>query len=189
MKIVVGITGASGSIYAQELLRGLVQDERVAEIIVIFSDYGRQVWEHELGGGALEEFNEYTKLNIADNNSMFNSTASGSNPADAMVLVPCSMGTVGRIANGVSTTLLERTADVQLKEELPLVVVFRECPLSLIHLENLTQLKKAGATIMPASPSFYSHPTTIQELSKTIVERVLRKIKLKNADFFRWNKN
>ncbi len=184
MRITVAITGASGAIYAQRLLLALESEPMVEKIYLLATDCGSAVWQHELPEVALPCSPKIERL---DNNNFFNPIASGSNPADAMVVVPCSMGTIGRIASGVSSTLLERAADVQIKEGLPLILAFRESPLSLIHLENLTKLSRAGAILLPAAPSFYSLPTTIQEAVDTVTQRILDKVGIKKSHFFRWN--
>ncbi len=187
MKITVAITGASGAIYAKRLLLALIEEASVEKIYVLYSDCGSLVWQHELGESRSIENINSPKIEKVENSDFFSPIASGSNPADAMVIVPCSMGTVGRIASGVSSTLLERAADVQLKEGLPLIIAFRESPLSLIHLENLTKLSRAGAVIMPAAPSFYSGPQTIDEVADTVAQRIMDRLGLKKSHFFRWN--
>ncbi len=183
MKVVVGITGASGAVYAHRLLLALCASDEVREIFVIFSSSGKEVWDYELGS---VEVPTSSKLRILDNGSFFESIASGSNCADAMVILPCTMGSAGRIASGVSSTLIERAADVQLKEGKPLIMAVRETPLSFIHLKNLTTLSQAGAVIMPISPQFYTLPTTIEELVEAYVERVMEKIQLKFEKKYRW---
>lgn len=189
MTITVAITGASGAIYALHLLYALHKEPRVDKIYVVITHSGKEVWKHELPTTEIGEIGGLSpKIEILDNNSFFAPIASGSNASDAMVIIPASMGTVGRIANGVSSTLLERAADVQLKEQLPLIIVARETPLSLIHLRNLTSLSEAGAMILPASPSFYSAPSSIEELIGTVIERILSKIGLQNQKTYCWNK-
>jgi 4-hydroxy-3-polyprenylbenzoate decarboxylase len=168
MKVVVAITAASGAIYARQLLTSLVESGEVERIAVIYSANARAVVAHEG-----ETIPVSAKIEEYDNDNLFASPASGSARWDAMVVVPASMGTVGRIAAGVSQTLIERAADVMLKERRRLICVVREAPYSLIHLRNMTTLTEAGAIILPASPSFYSHPTTIEEAATTIVERVM----------------
>lgn len=168
MKIIVAITAASGAIYARQVLEHLVRSEQVERIALIMSDNAAAVVEHE--GEVLPASG---KIECMDNHSMFSSVASGSATWDAMIVVPSSMGTVGRIAAGVSQTLIERAADVMLKERRRLIFVVRETPFSLIHLRNMTTLTEAGAVILPASPSFYSHPQSIEALTMTVVERVL----------------
>lgn len=162
MKIIVAITGASGAIYARQCVELLLKEESVERIALILSDHAEDVMRAE--GVALPVSERVERF---DNNDMWASVASGSACWDAMIIVPASMGTVGRIASGVSRTLIERAADVMLKERRRLVVVVRECPYSLIHLRNMTTLTEAGAIVMPASPSFYFNPATIEELCLT----------------------
>lgn len=181
-KIVVAITGASGAIYAQLLLRKLQEIEQPPEeIAVILSPTAREIWEEETGGtfslsGAAKEYS---------NDSYFAPFASGSSSYDTMIICPASMGSIGRIVNGVSDTLITRAADVILKEGRKLIVVPREAPYSLIHLKNMKKLVKAGAVICPASPSFYSHPSTIEELVMTVVDRIIDQAGFKN-NTYRW---
>lgn len=168
MKVIVAITAASGAIYARLVLEHLVRSTQVERIALIMSDNAPAVVEHEAQVLPLSE-----KIERMDNHSMFASVASGSASWDAMIVVPSSMGTVGRVASGVSQTLIERAADVMLKERRRLIFVVRETPYSLIHLRNMTTLTEAGAIILPASPSFYSHPQSIEQAALTVVERVL----------------
>ena len=167
MKVIVAITAASGAIYARLVLEHLVRSTQVERIALIMSDNAPAVVEHEVQVLPLSE-----KIERMDNHSMFASVASGSASWDAMIVVPSSMGTVGRVASGVSQTLIERAADVMLKERRTLIFVVRETPYSLIHLRNMTTLTEAGAIILPASPSFYSHPQSIEQAALTVVERV-----------------
>ena len=168
MKIIVAITGASGAIYARRTLEQLLACKQVERVALILSDTAKQVIPHE---GI--ELPSSERIELYDNHEMFSSVASGSASWDAMIVVPASMGSVGRIASGVSQTLIERAADVMLKERRKIVIVVRETPFSLIHLRNMTTLTEAGAIILPASPSFYSNPTTIEEAVDTVVERII----------------
>ena len=168
MKIVVAVTAASGAIYARLLLEQLIACEQVERIGLILSSNAAAVVEAE--GVQLPSS---AKIERFDNDDMFSSPASGSARWSAMVVVPSSVATVGRIASGVSQSLIERAADVMLKERRPLIMVVRETPLSLIHLRNMTLLTEAGAVILPAAPSFYSRPETIEQLCLTVVERVV----------------
>ena len=171
MKIIVAITAASGAIYARQLLESLIASDEVERIAVLYSANARAVVEHE---GV--EMPLSAKIVEYANDDMFAPIASGSARWDAMVVVPSSMGTVGRVAAGISQTLIERAADVMLKERRRLIFVVRETPYSLIHLRNMTTLTEAGAIILPASPSFYSHPQSIDEVAMTVVERVVAHI-------------
>ncbi len=167
MKILVAITGASGTLYAQRLLDNL--DPRQHEIHVVLSNYAQQVIAEELPAG-LRLPDGVKTHNVKSMNLPF---ASGSNPPDAMVVIPCTMGTIGRIAHGYSEDVLLRAADVVLKEKKKLILVPRETPLSLIHVKNFELLLLAGATLIPANPSFYARPQTIREVVDTVVARVL----------------
>ena len=180
MKILVAITGASGAIYAQRLLDNL--DPATHEIHVVQSNYAPQVIAEELPGGL--RLPPGAKLhNLKSMNVPF---ASGSNPPDAMVVIPCTMGTLGRIAHGYSEDVLLRAADVALKEKKKLILVPRETPLSLVHVKNMELLLLAGATILPANPSFYSGAKSSVELADTVVARVLDHLGIANALAPRW---
>jgi flavin prenyltransferase len=180
-KIVVAITGASGSIYAQQLLNELVlRNNQIAEIAVIFSEQGQQVWEYELG-----KINIDKHIKQYNRKDFFAPFASGSAGYDTLIVIPCSMGTLGRIANGISDDLITRTADVMLKERKKLILVPREMPYNLIHIKNMQTLTEAGAIICPASPSFYSLPQTLEELTKTVITRVLSLAGFE-GDGFKW---
>ena len=167
MKVVVAVTAASGAIYARQLLEQLIGCKDVERIAIIYSANAEAVVATE--GVALPESE---KITLYRNDDLFAAPASGSASWDAMVIVPSSVGTVGRIASGVSQSLIERAADVMLKERRRLIVVVRETPLSLIHLRNMTTLTEAGAIILPATPSFYSHPDNIESLCQTVTERI-----------------
>lgn len=173
MKVIVAITGASGAIYARQTLEVLTVHPDVERIALILSDHAEDVMRAEgVTLPASERIVRYA------NSDMWASVASGSARWDAMVVVPASMGTVARIATGISRTLIERAADVMLKERRPLVMVVRESPYSLIHLRNMTSLTEAGAIILPASPSFYFAPTTIEELCLPVTLRALELARL-----------
>ncbi|MBK0379572.1 UbiX family flavin prenyltransferase [Mucilaginibacter segetis] len=181
-KIVVAITGASGAIYAKLLLDKLQQlHEQIAEVAVVMSDNAKQVWEFELdnAGHANYPYKQYAK------NDFMAPFASGSAKFDTMIIVPCSMGTLGRIASGVSDDLISRAADVILKERRRLVLVARDTPLNLIHIRNMKKVTEAGGIICPAIPSYYSKPKTIEELAMTVVNRIIDLIGLDNESY-RW---
>jgi 4-hydroxy-3-polyprenylbenzoate decarboxylase len=183
-KIVVGLTGASGAPYARRVLSLLVDRDDV-EVGVCVSQTASQVWALECGGD-LVEWLRATGLrswSVRDYQAPF---ASGSAAWDAMAIVPCSMGTAARIAHGISDTLLTRAADVMLKERRKLVVVPRETPLGLIQLENLTHLARAGAVVLPAMPSFYGHPATLEDAIDTVVARIFDHLDLPNTLLRRW---
>lgn len=184
-KIVVGVTGASGAPYAKRLLAYLSERAKTAgdvEIGVCLSATAAEVWSLECGGDIREEI-DLPIWGMRDYKAPF---ASGSAGWHAMAIVPCSMGTCARIAHGISDTLLTRAADVMIKERRSLVVVPRETPLSVIHLENLTALARAGATIMPAMPSFYGKPQSTEQLLDTVVGRVLDHLGVEHDLLKRW---
>jgi 4-hydroxy-3-polyprenylbenzoate decarboxylase len=168
-KIVLAVTGASGSVYAKKLLEKLGKVEAPPEeIAVIFSDTARQIWISETG----ENYIPASPAKEYGNNSFNAPFASGSSRYDTMIICPSSMGTMGRIANGTSEDLITRAADVMLKERRRLIIVPREMPYSLVHINNMRILTLAGAVICPATPSFYSNPLTIDDLVMTVVERI-----------------
>lgn len=179
-KIIIAITGASGSIYAKLLLDLLSKKEHL-EVGILLSDNAKIIWKTELEN---QDYNNYPFTFYAKND--FNAPfASGSAKYDTMVVIPCSMGTLGRIANGISDDLLTRAADVILKERRKLILVARETPYSLIHINNMKLVTEAGGIICPATPSFYSNPKTIEEVAKTVVDRVLDLMDIEN-ETYRW---
>ncbi len=167
MRVIVAITAASGAIYARQLLEALIASPEVERIALIRSTHAAEVaaWE----GITLPH---HSKIEEFDNADIFSSPASGSARWEAMVVCPSTVGTLGRIATGVSQSLIERAADVMLKERRRLVLVVRETPLSLIHLRNMTTLTEAGAVILPAAPSFYARPDDIEALCRSVTERI-----------------
>lgn len=178
-KIVVAVTGASGAIYARLTVEAILKCSEVEEVALILSDNGRAVMEYEGEQIALSD----PRITLYDNSDMFAPVASGSAGYDSMVVVPCSVGTLGRVAAGVSADLIGRAADVMLKERRPLLMVLRETPLSTIHLHNLTTLSQCGAVILPASPSFYAAPATIEQLCMSVVERIIMQLNLTSPHF------
>ncbi|MEO7175168.1 MAG: UbiX family flavin prenyltransferase [Saprospiraceae bacterium] len=181
-KIVVGIGGASGAIYARQLLDGLERlIDQIDEVGVVMSENAKFNWKHELGD---ESYQDYDFV-FYDKYDFMAPFASGSAQFDTMVVCPCSMGSLARIAQGISDDLLTRAADVILKERRKLILVPREMPFSRIHLENMLKLHDAGAIICPAIPSFYSQPRTVDAVVGTVIDRVIDLIGLKN-DSFRW---
>ncbi len=168
MKIIVAITAASGAIYARQALELLIADSNVTHIALIYSARAAEVVAYEQ-----EMMPTSDKIQVIENSDMFASVASGSANWSAMLIAPCSAGTMSRIANGISDTLITRAADVMLKERRPLVILLREMPLSLIHLRNMTAITEAGAIIAPASPNFYHKPSTIEELAQTVTSRAV----------------
>jgi len=169
-KIAVAITGASGSIYAKLLLQRLsVLKEQVAELSLVMTDNAKEVWRTELEDESYQQV-EARLFSTKDFSAPF---ASGSARYDALIIVPCSMGTLGRIAAGVSSDLITRGADVMLKERKKLLCVIRDTPYNLIHIRNMETVTLAGGIICPASPSFYSKPGTLEKAAATVVDRVL----------------
>ncbi|MEN5085545.1 MULTISPECIES: UbiX family flavin prenyltransferase [Sphingobacterium] len=169
-KIVVAITGASGSIYAKVLLNRLVElKDQISEVGVVMSDNAKVVWQEELQN---QDYNQIP-FKFYSKNDFFAPFASGSARFDTMIICPCSMGTLARIAHGISSDLTTRAADVILKERRKLILVTRETPLSQIHIQNMKIITEAGGVICPASPSFYSMPKTFDDLAATVVDRVL----------------
>lgn len=168
-KIIVAVTGASGSVYAKLLLEWLSRLAPAGTTIdLVFSGTGRTIWHHETNDATLPE-----GIRVWENHDFSAPFASGSSRYHTMIVCPCSMGTAARIAGGAAESLITRTADVMLKERRRLILVPRETPFSLIHLRNLEQLTLAGAIVVPASPSFYSQPRTLEDAVMTVVDRLL----------------
>ncbi len=184
-KIVVAITGASGSIYAKLLLEKLqaLQDQ-IQEVGIVMSDNARDVWKFELDDESYQNL-PYKIYNKADFWAPF---ASGSARFDTMIIVPCSMGTLGRIAAGISNDLTTRAADVILKERRKLILVARDTPLNLIHIRNMQTITEAGGIICPAVPSYYSRPKTIEEVAMTVVNRIIDLAGFEH-ETYRWSEN
>ena len=192
--VLLAITGASGSVYGLRLTAELLRAG--CRVSLLLSEPGRQVLNYETGLGwsldpaerqrQVREHFAAERIDCLDNADLFAAVASGSAAADAMVICPCSMGTAGRIAAGLSGTLLERAADVMLKERRPLLLVPRETPLSIIHLENLLRLARAGAVVIPAMPAFYHAPASVDDLVDFVVGKVLDQLGVPHTLFTRW---
>ena len=181
-RIIIGVTGASGAIYAKTLFEKLATlKNQVEKIDVVFSDNAKEVWKYELETNP-EQLIPYK---IFGKNDFFAPFASGSAGYDIMIICPCSMGTLGRIANGTSDDLITRASDVVLKEKKKLILVPRETPFSLIHINNMKIITEAGGIICPAIPSFYNKPGSIEDLVDTVVERVLQLADIK-TNSFKW---
>lgn len=180
MKINIAITGASGSIYARLLIERLLACGKEVELRIVLSRNGRDVMQFEEGSVWLDDLvlKEGERVKIVENNDFYCSLASGSGGDDAMVVVPCSAGMMSRIASGISDDLISRGADVMLKERKKLILVVRETPLNLIHLRNMVSIAEAGGVVLPASPSFYSKPSTIEQLCNTTIDAVMRQLML-----------
>jgi flavin prenyltransferase len=179
-KIIVSVSGASGSIYAKVLFDKLVQLKEQIEVVgVLMSDNAKYVWETELDNSDYQNY-PFTFYDKMDFMAPF---ASGSANFGTMIICPCSMGTMGRIAAGISNDLTTRAADVILKERRKLIIVARETPLSLIHINNMQTITEAGGIICPATPSFYSKPQTFEALAATVIDRVLNLSGLDNKSY------
>jgi 4-hydroxy-3-polyprenylbenzoate decarboxylase len=184
MKIAVAITGASGSIYAKLFLDKLValqQADSSLQVDLVWSSNAHTVWEEELGDKSFEN----TPFKSWATNNYYAPFASGSAGYDALVVVPCSMGTLGRIAAGISDSLITRAADVMLKERKKLICVIRETPYNLIHINNMKAVTEAGGIICPASPSFYSKPKDLNDAAMTVVDRIFSLIGIK-TNGYKW---
>jgi len=194
MNITIAITGASGAIYARRFLNYLVADKAVSRIQLVVSTAGLRVLHEELDLGSITNTNIVEKLTgssnekveVLHNGDVGASIASGSFPVDAMVVIPCSMGTLGSIAHGIARDLVQRAADVMLKERRKLVLIVRDTPLSLIHLENMRLLTLAGAVVFPAMPSFYHRPHSIEDAVDQFLFRVMVHLGLQPDRAFRW---
>jgi len=181
-KFAIAITGASGSIYAKLLLQKMEQLKgQITELSLVMTDNAKQVWQTELGDGNYNNFSA-RYFSTKDFTAPF---ASGSAKYDGMIIIPCSMGTLGRIASGISNDLITRGADVMLKERKKLILVVRDTPYNLVHIRNMEMVTLAGGIICPASPSFYSKPQTIEHAAATVVDRVIDLVGLTNESF-RW---
>jgi 4-hydroxy-3-polyprenylbenzoate decarboxylase len=190
--LTVAITGASGSIFAKHLLDALDRDERVATVNLILSDSGLRVMAEELQISGRNELIQKLlgrpsqKICQQNNSDIGANVASGSYRTDAMIVLPCSVGTLARIAHGMAIQLIERAADVCLKERRPLILCVRETPFNLIHLRNMTLAAEAGATIFPVIPAFYFRPVSTDEIAREFVNRVLAHVGLPQPDAYQW---
>ncbi len=195
-RILLAVTGASGSIYAERLLEVLVK--HVERVYVISSETGKKVASHELtkSSGELSliqilngKIPEHLRsvIRVFEHNDFFAPTASGTSAPDAMVIAPCSMGTLARVCHGISSNLIERSADVALKEKTPLILVPRESPLSTIHLKHMLTLSELGAHIIPAMPGFYHQPTSLDEVINFTVGKILDSLKIPHDFYKPWN--
>ncbi len=183
-KIVIAVTGASGSIYAKVLLDKInALSAQLEEVSLVFSDNAKEVWSLELGN---QDYTKYTFKSYSKND-FYAPFASGSAKYSTLIICPCSMGTLARIASGISNDLITRAADVMLKERRKLILVTRDTPLSLIHINNMKTITEAGGIVCPASPSFYSKPQSFEELAATVVDRVIDLAGLQQ-DSYRWGK-
>jgi flavin prenyltransferase len=190
--ITLAVTGASGSIYAAEMLRALAADDRIAHINFVASENSLRVFAEELGLSGRNELaakllgSFCAKLRQHADSDIGANIASGSYPTAAMIVLPCSMGTLAAIANGLASNLIHRAADVTLKERRPLILCVRETPLNRIHLRNMQLASDAGATIFPAIPTLYNHPQNTTEMARNFVHRVLAHIGLPQPGAYQW---
>ena len=190
--LTVATTGASGTIFLRQLLLAVERDKRVETVNFIASDSALRVMAEELGLKGRSNLlgrllgHSSRKIKVQSNADIGANVASGSYPADAMIVIPCSVGTLARIANGVAAQLIERAADVTLKEKRPLVLCVRETPLNKIHIRNMYRAADAGATIFPLIPAFYYGPTSLDDLAREFAYRVLSHLGLPQPDAFRW---
>ncbi len=183
-KIVVGITGASGSIYAIKLIEELLQRKYI--VYVVITKEGDEVLEFETGLTLNNHFEDENNVIFCDNEDLFSPIASGSFHIDAMVIVPCSMNMLGLIANGITPNLLSRSADCVIKQKRNLVLVPRETPLSSIHLKNMLTLSNIGVTILPPSPAFYHKPKTLEDIVNFVVGKILDSLNIENETYKHW---
>jgi len=189
---VVGITGASGSIYGIRLIQQLALKKHTVNLVV--TSAGKVVMKEELGVSGLGKMDKLglskvkNNIKIWENNNFEAPFMSGSSAPEAVIIIPCSVGKLAAIANGISGNLVERTADVALKEKRQLILVVRETPLSLIHLENMVKVTRAGAQILPAMPAFYHHPKTIDDMVNFVVGKVLNLLRIEHNLFKSWGK-
>jgi 4-hydroxy-3-polyprenylbenzoate decarboxylase len=187
-KIIVGITGASGSTLAENLIKKLLTLGHHVELVL--TENGLNVLEYEIEKkfeDLLEEFKGISKeITHYSSSDMFSNIASGSYKIDAVIIIPCSMGTLGKIANGISDNLLLRSADVAVKEKTPLILIARETPLSGIHLENMLKISRLGGVIMPPVPSYYNKPKSLKESDDIFVGRILNFLNIKNSNHRTW---
>jgi flavin prenyltransferase len=190
--LTVAVTGASGSIFVKHLLDTLDRDDRVGTINLIVSDGGLRVMAEELEIGGRNDLvskllgRASNKIQQQNNGDIGANVASGSYPTDAMIVLPCSVGTLARIANGMAIQLIERAADVCLKEQRPLILCIRETPFNRIHLRNMALAAEAGATIFPVIPAFYFRPSSTEAIAREFVNRVLAHIGLPQPDAYHW---
>jgi 4-hydroxy-3-polyprenylbenzoate decarboxylase len=190
--LILAVTGASGSLFAQQMVQALEVDERVERVHLIVSPSALRVFAEESGVNGRNDLVEKllgrnsTKIVQLAHEDIGAAVASGSYPTSGMIVLPCSMGTLGGIAHGLAQNLIERAADVCLKERRPLVLCVRETPLNLIHLRNMAAVSEAGATVFPVIPAFYNHPQTVEEIARNYVHRVLQHVGLPQAGAFEW---
>ena len=188
MELALGITGASGAQYAKRLLEVLENVDNIETVHCVISDAGRIVWRDEIGGNFDAFISTIGKAQIYDIDDFYSPLASGSSFPDSMIVLPCSMSTLSKVANGISDNLLVRAADVALKERKKLILAIREAPYNLIHIKNMEKVTLAGATIYPLSPSFYLGENSLQNIFDTLIGRILNYAGITNPFFYKWGK-
>lgn len=194
-KLILAITGASGAMYARAMIRLLEDDRRVERVHLLVSENALRVLAEELSLAGRSDLlpcllgKESTKIKLLHHEDIGASIASGSYPVDAMIVLPCSMGTLASIANGLAQRLIERAADVCLKERRPVILCVRETPFNRIHLRNMTLASEAGAVIFPAMPTLYNHPQSIEEMARQFAMRVLGHIGLPQDGAYIWKQD
>jgi 4-hydroxy-3-polyprenylbenzoate decarboxylase len=192
LTLILAVTGASGSMFAVQMLHALDADKRVGRVHLVVSPSALRVFAEEAGLSGRNALVEKLlghpseKIALLAHEDIGAPIASGSYPVDAMLILPCSMGTLAGIAHGIAGNLIERAADVCLKERRRLILCVRETPLNLIHIRNMATVTEAGATVFPLIPTFYNHPQTIEDIARNYVHRVLQHIGLPQADAFQW---
>jgi 4-hydroxy-3-polyprenylbenzoate decarboxylase len=190
--LTIAATGASGGVFTREILKIIEQDDRLEKANFIVSDGALRVFAEELGiQGRADLLSQLlgaksVKITLQSNDDIGANIASGSYPTDAMIVLPCSMGTLARIANGLAIHLIERAADVCLKEQRPLILCVRETPLNKVHIRNMQLAADAGATIFPVIPAFYNQPADVTQMTRQFVMRVLTHVGLEQSEMFRW---
>jgi 4-hydroxy-3-polyprenylbenzoate decarboxylase len=192
INLTVATTGASGSLFLKHFLLAVEEDQRIAAVNFIASDSGLRVLAEEIGLQGRKDLaaqllgKPSRKIQAQNNADIGANVASGSYPSDAMVVIPCSVGTLARIANGIASHLIERAADVTLKERRPLILCVRETPLNKIHIRNMYRAADAGATVFPLIPTFYNRPTSLDEMAREFANRVLAHLGLPQPHAYRW---
>lgn len=180
-KIIIGITGASGSIYAKVLIEKIIKYSNYL-LTVVYTETAQKIWKYELNEDLILETE---RIKLYENNNLFAPPSSGSSGYNYMIIIPCSMGMLGRIANGIANDLISRSADVILKENKKLIIVPRETPYNLIHIENMKKIILCGGIIIPACPAFYHKPESINDLINSVIDKILRQLDIK-SNFINW---
>jgi flavin prenyltransferase len=186
-RFVLAVTGASGAPFAEALMKRMAMDPTVAEVMLVSTPTGRKCFLGEMGRSLDDCASRFEKISTLDENNLAAEISSGSTRHSGMSVVPCSMGTLGRIASGTSDNLIARAADVCLKEKRPLILCVRESPMNRIHIENMLRAHDAGATIMPLAPTFYHLPKTIEDVCDAFATRILEQLGIVQEDGRNWS--